>query len=145
MSSFPSITYRRDCLFSTVFSYLLCHRLRTTGVWFVSAFCRVPLIYVMFLCQYHPVFFFYKFLLDYSCMTMLCLLVPYCFDYCSFVVLLLTLKKKFNQKFLLRWSLKWSGHNKRTTLKAASYREVMDSLEKVLAWIKITCIYLKFH
>ena len=64
LSSFPSTTYWRDCLFSIIYSCLLCHRLMDHRYRGVSlALCSVPLIYI-------PLF----------------VLGPCCFDYYSFVV-----------------------------------------------------------
>ena len=57
LSSFPSTTYWRDCLFSIVYSYLLCHILighKCVGEFLGSLFCSIGLC-VYFLCQYHTV------------------------------------------------------------------------------------------
>jgi len=64
LSSFPSTTCWKACLFSIVYSCLLCHRLLDHSVWvYFWAVSPAPLIYV---------FVFVP--------------VPYCFGYCSFVV-----------------------------------------------------------
>ena len=66
VASFPRTTYWRDCLFSVVYSCLLCHRLidfRFLGLFYFKAFYLVPLMYIS---VFVP--------------------LPYCFDYCSFVV-----------------------------------------------------------
>ena len=45
LSSFSSITHWRDCLFSIMYSCLLCHRVIDHSVWvYFWAFCPVPLI-----------------------------------------------------------------------------------------------------
>ena len=51
---FSQPTYRRYCLFSIAYSYLLCCRLIDhMCVWvYFWAFCPAPLIYILFLCQY---------------------------------------------------------------------------------------------
>ena len=47
LSSFPSTTYCRDCLFSIVYSCLFCQRLSDRSVWiYFWAFYPVPLIHV---------------------------------------------------------------------------------------------------
>ena len=47
LSSFPSTTYRRDCLLSIVYSCLLCHRLINHSAWvYFLGFHLVPLIYM---------------------------------------------------------------------------------------------------
>ena len=63
LSSFPSTTYQRDCLFSILYSCLLCHRLIDHSAWVY--------FWVVF-----PVPFYVSVFVP----------VPYCFDYCSFVV-----------------------------------------------------------
>ena len=65
LSSFPNTTCWRDCLFSIVYSCLLCQSLLTIGVWvYFWTLCCVPLIHMS---VFVP--------------------VPWCFDYRSFVVL----------------------------------------------------------
>ena len=63
LSSFPSTTYQRDCLFSILYSCLLCHRLIDHSAWVY--------FWVVF-----PVPFYVSVFVP----------VPYCFDYCSFLV-----------------------------------------------------------
>ena len=56
LSSFPSTTYRRDCLFSIIYPCLLCHRLvdhRCVGLPLGFLSCSIDLF--LFLCQYHIV------------------------------------------------------------------------------------------
>ena len=56
LSSFPSTTYLRDCLFSIVQSCLLCFRLIDPSTWvYFWAFFPVLLICLSVLCQYHAV------------------------------------------------------------------------------------------
>ena len=57
LSSFPSTTCWRDCLFSMVYSWLLCQRLidcRYVTLFLSSLFCSID-PYVCFLCQHHAV------------------------------------------------------------------------------------------
>ena len=65
MSGFPSTPYWRDCLFSIVYTCLLCHRLiahKCVGLFLfcpVGAICFIPLTCVPVLFQYHVLFFFF--------------------------------------------------------------------------------------
>ena len=57
LSSFPRTTCWRDCLFSIVYSCLLCRRLidhKCVGLFLGSLFCSIDLC-ACFLCQYHTV------------------------------------------------------------------------------------------
>ena len=57
LSSFPSTTYQRDCLFSIVYSCLLCRRLidhKYVGLFLNFLSCSIDLC-ACFLCQYHTV------------------------------------------------------------------------------------------
>ena len=64
LASFPSTTCKRDCLFSILYFVLLFKDKMSTGAWiYLWAFYFVSLIYIS---VFVP--------------------VPYCLDYCSFVV-----------------------------------------------------------
>ena len=65
LSSFLNTTCWRDCLFSIVYSCLICWRLLTVGVWvYFWALCSVSLIHISIFVP-----------------------IPHCFDYCTFVAL----------------------------------------------------------
>ena len=55
LSSFPNIIIEETVFFSTVYSWILCHKLTIYACVYFWTPYSVPLIYMLFLCQYHTV------------------------------------------------------------------------------------------